>query len=35
MAKLFKSWSYDYDAEKEEITILIQNYDGEWGSAHR
>ncbi len=32
MTKLFKSWSYDYDAEKEEITILIQNYDGGWGS---
>lgn len=32
MAKLFKSWAYNYDEEKEEITILIQNYDGEWGS---
>ena len=32
MAKLFKSWAYSYDEEKEEITILIQNYDGEWGS---
>lgn len=32
MIKLFKSWAYEYDAEKEEITILIQDYDGDWGS---
>lgn len=32
MVKLFKSWSYDYNEEKEEFTILIQNYDGKWVS---
>lgn len=32
MVKLFKSWSYEYNEEKEEFTILIQNYDGEWVS---
>ena len=32
MKKLFKSWSYNYDEEKEEFTILIQDCNGNWGS---
>ena len=28
--KLFKNWSYDYNEDKEEITILIQDLKDGW-----
>jgi hypothetical protein len=30
--KLFKSWSWEYDEEREEFTILIQDTEGDWYS---
>lgn len=30
--KLFKSWSWEYNEEKEEFTILIQDSEGDWYS---
>ena len=30
MPKLFKSWSYDYNEETEEVTIYIQDVDNGW-----